>query len=308
MDQKSAKLHKSFDSIFLLEKSKLSRLLNIIEEKYKGSGLDPKSIFEITLKNGKKMSVHDIEYVLGHDNAVKNPITHFSLKYSCSINDDITECEVIYNKVMSSIDIFIESVNVKWANELFAEIEEQIERIIVKSFVYSFKRQILKDPGLLVIIIGSIFGIITMSIVLTFLQPQPSSGKDFLLNSDVQHILTLSKNAKSNDDKIGVIYEYYITRLTNINIKEKGVSFIDIFHKFDLKIILILLPLLIIVISGFYLFRYCYPGSIFLWGDYEDHYNDILNRRKIVSNTIIITLLIGIIGNLFVYGFSKFFS
>jgi len=50
MDQNSAKLHKFFDSVFLLDKSKLSRLINIIEDKFKGAGLHPKSTFEITLK------------------------------------------------------------------------------------------------------------------------------------------------------------------------------------------------------------------------------------------------------------------
>lgn len=305
MAQKTAVLSKSFKSIFLLEKSKLSRLLNIIEDKYKDAGKNPNSVYNITLKNGKKIVVHDIEHILAHDNAIKNPIVNFAIKYKYSRDDDINECEIIYDKTKSKIDFSIESSSVRFSNELFAEIEEQIERSIVKSWIYAIKKDLLSNIMLLFMLIT----IISFIIAGLYKEPnQYSKDTDFLSDSNVQHLLNFSKNAQKNDDKLDMLYNYYLIRLVNMTKKDKPFSFNDFIYKVDYKIILILLPFIIIIISFGYLIIYCYPGSIFLWGDYEDYYNSILNKRKIVINAIVITLLIGIIGNLSVYAFSKVFS
>jgi hypothetical protein len=307
MDPQLAKLGKSIDSVFILDKSKLSRLLNIIEDKFKSAGLDPISSFELHLKNGKKMVVHDIEHVLVHDNSLKNPVTKMLISYEYSKDGNTNNCEIFYYKKRSTIDIFIKSSNVRWANELFAEIEEQIERILVNSWIYKFKKA-SKNPIFNIGLVATLTLIVAILIAFLFSPSGPSLREnDFLSKSDIERILSLSQNAKTNDDKIGALFEYSVSRLKNMD-KGQITSFNELINKFDLKFALILSPLIIIIISFYYMFRYCYPGSMFLWGDYKEYYNTLLSKRKMVMNTIIITMLIGIIGNLFVYAFSKFFS
>lgn len=74
----------------------------------------------------------------------------------------------------------------------------------------------------------------------------------------------------------------------------------------NLKSALLLVPALLTILSLAYLIKYCYPGSVFLWGDFIEHYNAIIERRKFVWNAIVISLLVGILGNLFVFGLSPF--
>lgn len=309
MDQTSVFLNKSFGATFILEKSKLLRLLNIIEEKYKSIGKKPKSIFAIILKNGKQMGVNDIEHVLGHDNAIKNPIDFLGINYECHNEDDVIDYDITYSISKSEIKVTVKSSNVRFANELFAEIEEQVERAIVKSWISNLKRTISSDPRRIAPLIVSIIMMLILIPIIILVEPQQNIYRNnFLSNSDIQHILKLSEKVQTIDDKINLLYKYNMLQLDNIKTNTNLYSFKNIFLKFDLKLIFILLPFFIIIFSFVYLLIYCYPGSLFLWGDYEDYYNRILNKRKFVFNTILVALFIGIIGSLFVYAFSKVFS
>ena len=309
MDQTSVFLNKSFGATFILEKSKLLRLLNIIEEKYKSIGKKPKSIFAIILKNGKQMGVNDIEHVLGHDNAIKNPIDFLGINYECHNEDDVIDCDITYSISKSEIKVTVKGSNVRFANELFAEIEEQVERAIVKSWISNLKRTISSDPRRIAPLIVSIIMMLILIPIIILVEPQQNIYRNnFLSNSDIQHILKLSEKVQTIDDKINLLYKYNMLQLDNIKTNTNLYSFKNIFLKFDLKLIFILLPFFIIIFSFVYLLIYCYPGSLFLWGDYEDYYNRILNKRKFVFNTILVALFIGIIGSLFVYAFSKVFS
>ena len=309
MDQTSVFLNKSFGATFILEKSKLLRLLNIIEEKYKSIGKKPKSIFAIILKNGKQMGVNDIEHVLGHDNAIKNPIDFLGINYECHNEDDVIDYDITYSISKSEIKVTVKSYNVRFANELFAEIEEQVERAIVKSWISNLKRTISSDPRRIAPLIVSIIMMLILIPIIILVEPQQNIYRNnFLSNSDIQHILKLSEKVQTIDDKINLLYKYNMLQLDNIKNNTNLYSFKNIFLKFDLKLIFILLPFFIIIFSFVYLLIYCYPGSLFLWGDYEDYYNRILNKRKFVFNTILVALFIGIIGSLFVYAFSKVFS
>ena len=309
MDQTSVFLNKSFGATFILEKSKLLRLLNIIEEKYKSIGKKPKSIFAIILKNGKQMGVNDIEHVLGHDNAIKNPIDFLGINYECHNEDDVIDYDITYSISKSEIKVTVKSSNVRFANELFAEIEEQVERAIVKSWISNLKRTISSDPRRIAPLIVSIIMMLILIPIIILVEPQQNIYRNnFLSNSDIQHILKLSEKVQTIDDKINLLYKYNMLQLDNIKTNTNLYSFKNIFLKFDLKLIFILLPFFIIIFSFVYLLIYCYPGSLFLWGDYEDYYNRIQNKRKFVFNTILVALFIGIIGSLFVYAFSKVFS
>ena len=77
------------------------------------------------------MGVNDIEHVLGHDNAIKNPIDFLGINYECHNEDDVIDYDITYSISKSEIKVTVKSYNVRFANELFAEIEEQVERAIV---------------------------------------------------------------------------------------------------------------------------------------------------------------------------------
>jgi len=126
---------------------------------------------------------------------------------------------------------------VRWANELFAEIEEQIERTIISNLFINFKKLISREPyNSVAALLAFMIILITIVAPLAYLSNRsPGPDKDFLLNSDIDHILSISQNANSNDDKINVLYQYNIAKLRNIVNIEKTLSFIDIVRTIDIK-------------------------------------------------------------------------
>ena len=130
-----------FDSVFVLDSSKLSRLLNIIEERFKDLSETFIPQFEISTKKGKNYSTSTVEEILSHDNPVKNPIIDLSILYKDKADEPDNTCFIKYDKEDNEIKIKIKTKDAKQCNELFAEIEEQIERSLINNWVYSIKNQ-----------------------------------------------------------------------------------------------------------------------------------------------------------------------
>jgi len=291
-------INKSIKNVFIMDESKLTRIVGVINDKYKSLEIVPIVKFDILLSNGKNLSLSELDHVFLQDNTVKNPINIFKIIFNGSTAGGIYNCEIILNKVRSIIDIIIESYDIKWANELFGEVDEQIDRLIVKNAMNTIKRE------------GLFFGFSVISAFLLvfslaiYFGPKSNINKYFLSEPDMKLLITESQKVKNTEDKINFIYQILNSQLSNLS--EKSNTIDSIKSILNIKTFLILLPLLFIYFSFIYLVKYCYPGSIFLWGDYIDYYQGILYRRKFTWNTIILSLIVGIIGNLFVFGISKF--
>ncbi len=65
-----------FTSAFVLDKPKLTRILNIIEDRFKEADLVFKPEFEVTHADGKQIKIASTEDLFALDNTVKNPITN----------------------------------------------------------------------------------------------------------------------------------------------------------------------------------------------------------------------------------------
>jgi hypothetical protein len=62
-------------SPFVLDKPKLARMLDIMEQRFAEAQLDFKPTFGITLKKGRQIKTRSMDQLLGFDNSVSNPIT-----------------------------------------------------------------------------------------------------------------------------------------------------------------------------------------------------------------------------------------
>jgi hypothetical protein len=75
----------------------------------------------------------------------------------------------------------------------------------------------------------------------------------------------------------------------------------------DWRFWLVLSPVVIIAFAVFYLFKTCYPSAV-LWGDMEEWYGKLLRRRSIIWQVIVISMSVGILSNLFVFGLAGYFK
>ncbi len=86
MLKNSNDVSKYYTSAFVLDKPKLTRVLNIIEDKFKESQLSFEPKFEVTHFDGKKVISKTLEDLITLDNTTKNPITKLEVS---AINTDI---------------------------------------------------------------------------------------------------------------------------------------------------------------------------------------------------------------------------
>ena len=204
MEESGHNIRRTYSSVFILDMPKMARLANIIEERFKSIAQPFLASLEIKTAKGKSFTASKIENILEHDNAIKNPITSFKLSYQNNSDNPANSCAIIFDKKDSEIELMIRSENAKWANDLFAEIDEQIERTSVDSWVYTLKKQ--RGQEIFTFIIGLIIVPLTIfstsSIFLRGNNKEPVQI-NFLTQADVESLQKLQKPDANIDAKIG---------------------------------------------------------------------------------------------------------
>jgi hypothetical protein len=298
---------RSFNDVFILDASKLSRLLNVIEERFKGISEEFTAKYEITTKKGKSFKTTKIDEIMNHDNPINNPIIDLDITYLDNKDEVKNICHIQYDTEDSRIRVNIDTEEAKSGSDLFAEIEEQIERSIVTNWIYTLKKQAFHE-------IMTVLTLIIIIPVMLFASIFTATSEDFkktdyLTQEDVSYLADSFPSKDMNRDmKIEYLYEYHSRKLKNIKTDKIGI--LDTLSKnnvFTMKFALLVLPFIVMFIGIYYIFSKTYIGSVFLWGDFVDYYNTIQDRKKFLWNTVVVALIIGVIGNLFVFGFSQYF-
>lgn len=75
-------LRKTYATAFVLDRGKLSRIMNILEQRMSEIGVSSVPVLALKLQNSKELSLHSVQEVLALDNAVKNPIVQLEIKVS----------------------------------------------------------------------------------------------------------------------------------------------------------------------------------------------------------------------------------
>src|SRR5688500_458045 len=81
-------IDKSYGVAFVLDRSKLTRLFDLCDQRFSELGGDAKYSLETGLKNGTHVVLTSIDQLLAQDNTVRNPIV--SLKISIGTAKDAT--------------------------------------------------------------------------------------------------------------------------------------------------------------------------------------------------------------------------
>jgi hypothetical protein len=79
MPENPVTFYKSYTSAFAIEKSKLTRILTIIEERFQQANLGNRSKFNVVLKDGKQVELTSMDALFSMDNTVKNPVTRLKI-------------------------------------------------------------------------------------------------------------------------------------------------------------------------------------------------------------------------------------
>ncbi|HEY0153780.1 MAG TPA: hypothetical protein VGB92_17350 [Longimicrobium sp.] len=294
MARSEAAVQKVFTAAYILDRAKLSRILGIVEQRFSELELPYAPRFEVRLKNGKVIQLADVQHVFDLDNAVKNPIHEL----------EITAGMVVKGAFLLKFDsdrhlnmrLRVESANAKWANQLFAEVEEQVERTIPGKWPYAVTT---RDAIHLVPMVLAL--LLTLVALLFVPTKRPNNG--FSTSADIEHLRVLSASARTIDQKVDFLFESRRLEIARLSRKADTPQLSDYLEP---HYVLMALPVIVIVGCIAYMFFFLYPWAVFLWGDFEEHYKKMVGRRRAIWTIVVAALIVGILGNLFVVGLARF--
>ena len=289
------KVRKTFTSGFVLDKAKLTRMVSILEQRFIDEGLKFNPAFDIKLKNEKSIHLLTIDSLLSLDNAIKNTIEELNIEVTDKSGGDSLACKVTYNNDKDdNVILSIESSDTKLSNQLFAELEEQVDRTFVDTWVHRYVR----FETLIMMPVLGVMSTVILLLIPSFLFGVPFSNE----KGKLEQLASKAQGARTLEEKVDFIFEMQKREVIE---KVDGMPPLFSSNLLNLNSLFIALPLAIVVGCIFYLFRYCYPRAVFLWGDYEEYYSRLKARRRTLWGAIMLSLVVGIIGNLFVLGVSK---
>ena len=290
-------IDKTYSNRFKLNKSKAVRINNVIESNLKKmiNTTEVVTLFKIRLNNEKEVTINDFNNIFQLDNGKKNRIERIALNWHIGES----EVDLMFNDT-PNINLSVKGEDINWVNQTFAEIDEQIERTKIDSTIEKIKG-FFTILTFLTIVVSISFGIFSL------MEAFPS-GEKAISKSEKIELTKMAKEADNISEKIEFLFQAELYQL-NIDLGEKkGNNLLEQFKEYGLnwKTYAILLPILIIISIIYYILSRCYPSSIFEWGDMEEYYEKIIERRKMLWNIVIGTIILGIICNLFVYSITTF--
>jgi hypothetical protein len=266
--------------------------MTILEAAARTTGGSLKSSVALQLKNGKRVEVASIDEATRLDNTVRNPIRRFWLEAE---NGDVSSTGVSFSAENfldrgPFVTLEVASSSGKAGSELFAELEEQIERTFVHGAIQRLKRQPFLSFvafGLgLALSVGAILGVTWQSV------PQ------FPL-ADAKRLHAMAENAASPDARLSFVFEAEKQRVEAFLALHSKSPAALLRSTFSVRGAFIALPLATIIACSVYLWRFCYPQSVFAWGDVEERYSAIVRRRKFIWSAIMASFVVGVLSNLF---------
>ncbi|TVM02522.1 MAG: hypothetical protein CV087_09445 [Candidatus Brocadia sp. WS118] len=289
-------VYKKFSSTFVVDAPKISRLAKLVTDHFED--IDGAAIIKYTFstKNGKNFTANRIDDVLAHDNPVKNPIHNLEIEAYDKMEDPSNHCKIEYNKEDDKIKIFVGSNDGKKSNELFDEIEEQVNRCLIKDKIYFFKKSII------VLFFVSIMALLIFSATY-YAGLSDYALTDKLSSEDIYELEPKFNNAKTQEEKIDAIFQFN-KRIINNNTSDKDFNYyVELAQRYfySVNTYLIAIPVVLVLILIKILIG-TYVGSVFLWGDYKDYYEKILEKRKNLINILIGSISASVIVNIFFIG------
>ncbi|MEO0755432.1 MAG: hypothetical protein AAFY78_01010 [Cyanobacteria bacterium J06648_16] len=175
----------TYDSAFVVKRENISRILEIIEGKFKLLDMDFSPQYTVRYKEGQTSVLRTSDELFSLDNTVRNPIVGLIIS---SFNDSDSEaflsCKVCFGyehdpntsrlvcSELGKICLKVESSDSTVSRQTFASLEEQVQRTYLSSILYKTLKALYKlwtNPKTFISVGNILFFTIAAPILLVFL-------------------------------------------------------------------------------------------------------------------------------------------
>jgi len=282
-------LTKYYSSPFVLDKGKLARISSILS---KAHGQDHTLSYLLHFKTGRKLNLPSLDDATSLDNTMRDPIVALTVDShgkGGSANVDFTSDDSYLD-----VKVTIWSSDNDAANDLYGALDEQVDRTLVKGLVSRLASSVIGRVVLTIVLAVSFISVVCTTQL--SLIPAPSAPSQTVEST----LAKRAQTARSDHDKLQIIFE------KTVNDLQPNTPVQPAQPMFTARSAFIALPAAIIVLVLIYMLWTCYPLAVFAWGDWEQHYRNILKRRQVLWTVVVVATILGVVSNLFVVSLPAF--
>lgn len=295
-------VQKQYERSFLLEPTKLSRIVDTIHQRL-GDHPDTFKLdrFEIFSTGNRRDLVTSLGAVLDFDNTRRHEIERLLLTCTASRpGATIIEHEVQVDFGAPKpgptptngklVTVAVQSNDSGWASRTLAEVEEQIERTW-QSVTVPLVTLVLLLFGVLVLIASQFL----------YVQPEASWRSMWLDDRDMPRVQALLAPGHTLTES--ELREIATLQLRNVAVTKRAPPPMTPQQR-QTRLYLVI-PLSLVLVCTLLLVTTAYPYNLFLWGDEIDRYARAIQRRKILWSLVAGMTIAGVSANLLFAAFSR---
>ena len=253
------------------------------------------SVLQLRCHTEKRDSRHISEHtdVLALDNTKRNPISSLTIiaqtpanavsPASCTVEFTGGTKAKLSGTARDAISLSVDGQDPIAKAETFAAIEEQVERALASPLPVVFVAVSL--------VVLLLIGLFTMG----GLRAMPLSSNVGLHSSELPELDQKAEEAKTADAKLSFLFELKRREIHSLAKVYAPVHWGEL-ATFSGVLKTIAFGGLIAML--FYMLAFCYPMNVFLWGDYDEHYAVLKERRKVIRNIIVVGVGVAVFVNI----------
>ena len=299
-----ARIFKSYEEPFVIDEAKLRRIKGILDDKLGAPETTLRYKFDINTISSRHYTFSDIDELFHLDNSNKERVQDVFLictlvKDGAAPDEEKKEIEVHFHgdsETKMCLDIMHEQ---KMANELYSLLEEQVDRAKQSGLMSRISYLNRKWYGFVWAL-----NILFVALLLYLLLRGSPNNLPSLTPSDVGQVNNFLSNSSLTDsqkaDRIILVLAERIA--ANYETQNRGIMQRLLT---DWTTWFLISPPIIIGASLIYLIQVCYPSAVIIWGDAKDWFSALIGRRRAIWSLIIISIVMGVLGNLFVVGLER---
>jgi hypothetical protein len=287
------------DKAFIVEPSKLTKLISVIHERFGGDGTFTDR-FLVQKGESQKSEFKSLEDVLALDNSSRQRITRLTIHSESVTEGSRREIEVDFGLKLrneagnqkSSVTIEVAAESARWVDESLAEIEQQVERSLTSYLV----------P------ISSCIAVMVASVVILLLAtPSSQSSQDVLKNLESTMWLTpaqiesyekllVAEGSLTPEVNRRLIEDQVRNTASVLRAQEQAKRASGTAGRASLWATLIVWAI------GLLLINTCYPRALFLWGDEVGRASARDTRKKLLWSILLSGTIIPLFAKLYQSG------
>jgi hypothetical protein len=296
-------LNKDYQRAFLLEPTKLTRLVNQIHERLAdhqpGSQHDR---FEVYLSGDRHEELTNVDDVLALDNSSRRKIERLVIVCSASAPGAAQpehQIEVDFARPKTStgggkqkiVAISVRSQDGSWARRTLSEVEEQVERTWQLHHVLPV--MVLAGAAIFVLL----FFLYQFSPIFLAGEPRAGIRTMWLQGSDIERFETLVRDPRViTDQELREVVTRQLRNVVELKRPPQATA--------TRQLLYVGIPLGVVLVCIFVLLSTCYPSAVFFWGDHVARHERMLLRRKMLWGIIAAVVFLGPLSSLLYEGVS----